>query len=133
MLGGKRRATYATKMFDEIDRRCERPTHRKPWALDREKNRNAIADRIARGGISHYRPVAAPVAPVIQDSAYHKEIRKVSEIRELHEIVARRRGELFQPHRRLHARQQVIGGDQPGVLPARRYEMHELSQFLKAK
>src|SRR6266576_3484033 len=142
VLGRKRRASNAPKLFDEIDRRRERPAlqravprprHRKPGALDGKEDRDQIPDRVSRGRIRHYRPISAPILPVIQDPAQRQQIHEVSEICKLHEIVPRRRCELFQPHRRLHARQPVIGGDQLRVLPAGRDQVYELSQFLKTK
>src|SRR5260370_1066442 len=142
MLGRKRCAAHASKVLDKIDRRRERPAlqgsvprsgHRKPWTLDRKENRDHIPDRVPRGGIRHHRPIPAPISPVIQDPAQHQQIHEVSEISELHEIVAHRRCKLFQPHCRLHTGQPVIGGDQLGVLPAGCHQMRELSELLKAK
>src|SRR5579859_7785610 len=142
VLRRKRRAAHAPKMLNEIDRRREWPAlqiamphsrHRKPRALDRKHHRDAVPNHVARGGVRHRRPVRIPVAPVIQNAADNQQIREIREVRELEKIISQRRRKLFEPQRRMHARQPVIERNQLRVLPAGIYQVHQLRQLFKTE
>src|ERR1051326_5889841 len=142
MFRRERRAAYSSIVLDEIDRRrkwaaLERSMpsarHREPGALDRKQNRDHVPDRIANRRVGHYRPVAVPVFAVVKNAAKYQQIRKIRQVRELHEVIARRCRELLEPDSRMHAGEPVIEGDELGVLPARIYEVNERAKLLKAK
>src|SRR6185369_7773125 len=142
VLRGKRGAANATVVLNEIDQRSEGAAaqfavpgagHGEPRAFDWERNGDEVADGVGHSGVSHQRPIGAPVFAVVEDAANDDKVGEIGDVGELHEVVAHGRGELLEPHGWVHAGQPEVGGDEFAVLPSWSDEMNQVGEFFEAE